>query len=95
MKNIGMFYNTVGEMHEAFKAHADRADPIHYDCYVKVCPRSATITIDNVRWMYYTFREDKDVMKIAGINFDAIFSEVVNPYCKRWIMTRFRPGLNK
>jgi hypothetical protein len=95
MKNIGMFYNTTYEMREAFKAHADRSDPIHYDCYVKVCPRSETITIDNIRWMYYTFREDKDVMQIAGINFDAIFSEVVNPYCKQWIMTRFRPGLNK
>lgn len=94
MKNIGMFYSNRSDMCKAFKEHADRSDPVLYDCHVKVNTRAETIEIHDTRWMYYTFTEDKDVMRIAGINFDAIFSEIVNPYCKRYIMTRFRPGLS-
>lgn len=91
MKNIGMFYSSRSEMVKAFREHANRCDPLLFNCHVKVNPRSETIEIGDTRWMYFTFIKDKDVHRIAGINFDAIFSEVVNPYCKRYMMTRFRP----
>lgn len=96
MKNIGMFYGNRFDMRDAFEAHANRVDPIHFNCPVSVNPRSQTITIGDTRYMYYAFTKDGEAMqKIQGINFDAMFSENLNPYCKRYVMTRFRPGLNK
>lgn len=53
-----------------------------------------TITFENLKYMYILIKDEKDVIKIGGIQFDAIFSEVIDPHCKQFIMSRFRPGLN-
>ena len=96
MKNIGMFYSDRSDMYKAFKEHADRSDPLLFQCEVKVSIKSNTITIGDVRWMYFSFEKDGDAMRVVGgINFDAMFSENLHPHCKRYVMTRFRPGLNK
>lgn len=96
MKNIGMFYSNKRDMLYAFKEHADRCDPLLFSCEVKVNPQTSTITIGDVRWMYYAFERDGDAMqRVQGINFDAMFSENLHPHCKRYVMTRFRPRLDK
>ncbi|MNW21642.1 hypothetical protein D3C71_2226760 [compost metagenome] len=53
------------------------------------------VIVDDRKWLYYTFEDDSRINDIAGIQFDAIFSEVTDSKAKWYIMTRFRPGLNK
>lgn len=97
MKKIGMFFANSHDMIEAYRAKSQM-----YNCLarnygsVTVNPSAMTITVDDIKWMYYSFpnADHINLIKIAGIQFDAIFSEVVDPKAKWFITTRFRPGLN-
>lgn len=95
MKLIGMFYSNSRDMIEAYRAHSQM-----YNNYareygsVTVNPAAMTITTDNVKRMYFSFPNSDQINNISGLQFDAIFSEVVDPKSKQFIMTRFRPRFN-
>jgi hypothetical protein len=96
MKNIGMFYNNKHDTIEAFRKHSQNVQSLARQYgVVTVNPSEMKIIVDDCKWLYYTFEDDSRINDIAGIQFDAIFSEVIDPKAKWYIMTRFRPGLNK
>lgn len=96
MKIIGMFFANKDDTIEAYRKHSQSANNSASDFgTVIVNPKEMTITFDDWQYRYYTFNQESDVMRICGIRFDAVFSEVIDPYCKWYIMTRFRPGQNK
>lgn len=96
MKLIGMFYAHRNDMIEAFRKHSQT-----YQNYareygsVTVNPSELKIQIDDVRYLYFAFPNADRINMIAGLQFDAVFSEVVDPEAKWFIMTRFRPGFGK
>lgn len=95
MKQIGMFFSNSRDMIEAYRAHSQQYNSLarEFGC-VSVNPTEFTIRVDNLKWMYYSFPNDDNINRIAGIQFDAIFSEVVHPKAKWFIITRFRPRFN-
>ena len=95
MKIIGMLFEDRVSMEAAFYRHAYGLitfDETKDNVKVKTGMRH-TIEIDDSRWMYLIV-DNKSVDKIAGIQFDAIFSEVRDPDLKFYILSRFRPGFN-
>lgn len=95
MKLIGMFYSNSRDMIEAFRSHSQRYQTIAREYgSVTVNPAQMMIIVDDVKWLYFSFPNDDHINRIAGLQFDAVFSEVVDPKAKWFIMTRFRPGLN-
>lgn len=95
MKTIGLFFANSHDTVRAYRRHSQSANnSARYYGVVSVNPKEMTITCDDWKYMYYTCNTENDVDRIAGIEFDAIFSEVVDPYCKRMIMSRFRPRLD-
>lgn len=96
MKYIGMFFANNDDMIEAYRKHSQSAQNSARDfSVVTVNPSQMTIVIADRKWMYYTFKDASRINDIAGIQFDAIFSEVTDLYCKQYIMSRFRPRFNK
>lgn len=95
MKNIGMFYGSKQAAVEAYRKHSQRANNSASDyCVITVNPKRMTITFDDVCYMYYSFENEGDAQKIiAGIPFQAIFSEDLHQKDKDYVMTRFRPRL--
>lgn len=94
MKNIGMFYGSKQAATEAYQKHSQQANNSARDYgVITVNPRAMTITFDYVRYMYYSFDNEGDAQRIAGIPFQAIFSEDLNQKDKEYVMTRFRPRL--
>ena len=89
MKTIGMIFDDVTSLNAAFYMHAYSGCQYNPDIEVNTGMRE--IKYLNVIYKYIIIKDEKDVMKIAGINFDSIFSEVKDPYCKNWILSRFRP----
>jgi hypothetical protein len=96
MKLIGMFYSNSRDMIEAFRLHSQNYQTLarNYGS-VTVNPAEMKIVVDDRKWLYYSFPNDDNINRIAGLQFDAVFSEVVDPKAKWFIMSRFRPGLNK
>lgn len=95
MKTIGMFYKNSSDMVNAYREHSQKFNNYAREYgSVTVNPSKMTIIIDDVRRMYFSFPNCDEINNIAGIEFDAIFSEVVDPQAKQFIMTRFRPRLN-
>lgn len=90
-----MFYSNSRDMIEAFRSHSQRYQN-HAREYgsVTVNPAEFSIKVDDVVWRYYSFPNADHINRIAGLQFDAVFSEVFDPEAKWFIMTRFRPGLN-
>lgn len=96
MRKIGMFYGSRVRMLEQFEKHVNAVSGPHFGNDVKVCGRTMTITVGNYKYMYYAFeREGSALTKIAGIEFDAMFSEDLNEHCKRYVLSRFRPRFDK
>lgn len=96
MKNIGMFYGQRSSAIEAFRKHSQTANNLARDYRtVNVNPKEMTIIYDNeIRYMYYGFEKDGDAQsRVAGINFQAIFSENLYHADKQYVLTRFRPSL--
>lgn len=95
MKIIGMFYSNKMDMIDAFRKHSQnyQSTARQYGT-VTINPKEMKIVVDDRKWFYYTFEDDSRINDISGIQFDAIFSEVVHPKAKWYISTRFRPGLN-
>lgn len=94
MKNIGMFYENKLDAIEDYRHHSQSANSMaRMHSVVTVNPKEMTVTIDQLCWRYYVFKEFEDVQRIAGIQFDSVFCEVRNPKIKSYIMTRFRPRL--
>lgn len=95
MKNIGMFFADNYDMIEAYRKHSQSAQNSARDfSVVTTNPSQMTIVTGDRKWMYYTFKDASRINDIAGIQFDAIFSEVVDPEAKWFIMSRFRPRFN-
>ena len=92
MKNVGMFYANSFDMIEAYRYHSQMYNN-HAREYgsVTVNPSQLTIRLDDVKYLYYSFPNDTNINNIAGIQFDAVFSEVVDAKAKQFIMSRFRP----
>ena len=88
MKTVGMIFDDLTSLNAAFYRAAYTES--QYDD-AKVNVGMWEIEYPNVRYKYILIKDENDVMKIAGIHFDSIFSEVKDPYCKNWILTRFRP----
>lgn len=96
MKTIGMFFSNKQDTVEAYRKHSQSANSLARDYgVVTVNPAEMTITTDDIKWRYYTIVNGEDVNKIAGIQFDAVFSEVTDPYAKIFITSRFRPRFDK
>lgn len=96
MKLIGMFYANTRDMIEEFRRHSQHYQTLaSYYGSVSVNPSKMIIKVDDIHYRYYAFPNDDNINIIAGLQFDAVFSEVVDPDAKWYIMTRFRPGLNK
>ena len=95
MKLIGMFYSNSRDMIEAFRSHSQRYQSLAREYgSVTVNPAEFKIVVDDIKWLYYSFPNSDHINRIAGLQFDAVFSEVIDPKAKWFIMTRFRPGLN-
>lgn len=96
MKLIGMFYNNSPDMIEAFRSHSQRYQTLARQyCSVTVSPAEMKIVVDDIRYLYFSFPNADHINRIAGLQFDGVFSEVHDPEVKWFIMTRFRPGLNR
>lgn len=96
MKTIGMFFSNKEDMISAYRKHSQSVNNLARSYgTTTVNPSQVTITVDDYKWRYYAFEDDKCVHKIAGIQFDAVFSEVTDPYAKMFIMSRFRPRFDK
>lgn len=95
MKKIGMFFANSRDMIESFRKHSQSYQSLARDYgSVTVNPSEMTITVDNYKWLYYSFPNTDHIYRIAGIEFDAVFSEVVDPDVKWFILSRFRPRFN-
>lgn len=93
MKIIGMIFDDPVALNAAFFMKAFNVLAYKEDAVVNTGTRC--IEYPDVRWQYVLIKDDRDLVKISGIQFDAIFSEVVDLHCKQYVMSRFRPGLNK
>lgn len=96
MKNIGMFYGRRSSAIEAYRKHSQTANWMAREFRtVTINPSEMTIIYnDEVRYMYFAFDKEGDAQsKIAGISFDAVFSEDLYPADKQYVLTRFRPVL--
>lgn len=94
MKYIGVFFDKHSDAVQAYRKHSQEVNNMSRNYgIVTVNPSDMTITIDNIRYMYYGFPTYEDVIRISGINFAAIFSEVSDSRIKQYIMARFRPSL--
>jgi hypothetical protein len=93
MKKIGMLFDDQVALNAAFymKAHSVLA----YNENATVNTGTRTIEYPDMRWQFILLNDDKDVVKISGMEFDAIFSEVRNSNAKQFIMSRFRPRFDK
>lgn len=97
MINIGMFYGRGRVATEAYRKHCLNANSMAREFSTVTCnPRKMTITYnDDVRYMYYAFENEGDAQaRVAGINFQAIFSEGLHDADKQYLLTRFRPVLS-
>lgn len=96
MKIVGMLYGDRVSMEAGFYRHAYGLKTWEEtrDNVVITTGYNHTIEIDGVQWLYLLITDDT-INKIAAIQFDAIFSEVTDPDLKSYIVSRFRPGLNK
>ena len=93
MKTIGMIFDNQVALNAAFYMQAWYASESGTEVTVKTKDR--TIEYPDSRYKFILIKDEKDVMKISGVSFDAIFSEVVDPHCKQYIMSRFRPRFDK
>ena len=94
MKIIGMIFDNQVALNAAFYMQAYSAR--EYDGgNVTVNTARRTIEYQDSRYQFILIKDEKDTVKISGIEFDAIFSEVVDPHCKQYIMSRFRPRFDK
>lgn len=97
MKNIGMFYGNKNTAIEAYRKHSQSANWMAREfCTVTCNPREMTITYDDrIRYMYFGFDMEGDAQaRIAGITFEAVFSEDLHAGDKQYVMTRFRPRVS-
>ncbi|AEO14576.1 hypothetical protein MT_57030 [Pseudomonas phage phiPto-bp6g] len=95
MKHIGMIFDNQVALNAAFYMHAWSNT---YGCTlpdVNVNTGMRTIEVGDRRYSYILIKDQTDVVKISGIEFDAIFSEVTDSHCKQYIMSRFRPRFGK
>lgn len=91
MKIIGMLFDDRERMMSQFKRHSDNCKAMPYiDAVINTKELSIVIS-GEFKWRYISIMDKEDVMKISGISFDTIFSEVRDTYCKNWILSRFRP----
>lgn len=95
MKHVGMIFDNQVALNAAFYMHAwGQSDGGTVQNGVVNTGRR-TIEFADIRYSYILIADSKDVVKISGIEFDAIFSEVTDPHCKQYIMSRFRPRFDK
>lgn len=94
MKKIGMIFQDEVALNAAFFMKAYSVLEYGEKAEVKRFERTITYPEQDVQWMFVLIRDHKDVIKISGVQFDSIFSEVVDLQAKQYIMTRYRPGLN-
>lgn len=95
MFHIGMIFDNQVALNAAFYMHAWSHS---YGCAlpnVSVNTGMRTIEVENRHYSYILIKDETDVVKISGIEFDAIFSEVTDSHCKQYIMSRFRPRFDK
>lgn len=94
MNMVGVIFDNRERMEEQFQRHAAS---VMYTCDTGfvVSASKKEIVAGGVKWMYILIADDFHLNKIAGIPFDAIFSEVTNLEHKHFIMTRFRPRFDK
>lgn len=95
MIHIGMIFDNQVAMTAAFYMHAWSQTEGGVNTDVTVNTATRTIECANRRYSYILIKDRDDVVKISGLEFDAIFSEVTDPHCKQYIMSRFRPRFNK
>lgn len=99
--NIGMFYDDRTELHaEFYRAAYQAVDAEQYNLKTGVVnSREMTVTYDyperNVQHVnrYMLIRDYQDAVKISGMDFQAIFSNVKDKECAWFIRTRLRPQL--
>lgn len=94
MKHIGMIFDNQVALNAAFYMHA-WGTSLGGGETSGVNTGMRTIESADRRYSYILIKDDSDVVKISGIEFDAIFSEVTDPHCKQYIMSRFRPRVDK
>lgn len=95
MFNIGMIFDNQVAFNAAFYMHAWSSTDGGKETTVIVNSGLRTIQDENLRYSYILIKDDDDMMRIGGMEFDAIFSEVVDPNRKQYIMSRFRPRFDK
>lgn len=95
MFHIGMIFDNQVALNAAFYMHAWSNSNGCTLPDVNVNTGMRTIEVGDRRYSYILIKDGKDVVKISGIEFDAIFSEVTDPHCKQYIMSRFRPRFDK
>lgn len=96
MKHIGMIFDNQVALNAAFYMHAwshSNGFTIPNDTSVNTATK--TIEVGDRRYSYILIKDQTEVVKISGIEFDAIFSEVTDSHCKQYIMSRFRPRFDK
>lgn len=90
MKKVGLFFENQISLNAAFfmRAYSSLDDP-NDNAIIKT--NSREIIYPDITWSYIIIKDEKDLVKISGLEFDAIFSEVTDIHCKQYIMSRFRP----
>lgn len=93
---IGMIFDDEIALRASFfqQAFGLTNDSFSKDATVVNCGRRNIKSYDT-EWEYVLIENDEDLNKISGLQFDSIYSELKNSKHKQWVMTRFRPRLNK
>ena len=89
--NIGMFYNNTDLLNAAFDEYCELIREHNLEGYT-INIKQRTIKSEYAKWIYVVIAEYKDVWKVSGINFSALFSDLKDLKAQRFLMTRLRPG---
>lgn len=89
MKTVGIIFDDLTALNASFYMFAYSG--IQYNLDIEVNTTAREIKYPNVIYKYILIKDENDLNKISGIQFDSIFSEVRDSYCKNFILSRFRP----